>query len=992
MQNRGLVKFFAILFALVCVYQLIFTFVADNVETEAKEFAKGDSEKEVEYLKSIGKKEVLNLGFTQFTYDEVKEKKINKGLDLEGGINVILEISVRDVLRGLANNSNNPVFNKSLDDAKANQKGNQDYLDAFFEAFEANSNGSVKLASPEIFTNKIIGDEVNFKMSDSEVKTVIRKKVSESIESAFEVLRKRIDKFGVTQPNIQRLGNSGRILVELPGAKDVDRIKKLLQSTAQLEFWETYRLEEMGGFLQVANEALKKTEKVEPKVAEAEAKGTGIDSLLTGKAQDSLADDAKSAGPIFDKIVGGGGGPVLAMFSPNDTTALNKYFKRQDIRALLPADMSYAKFVWGKPMLSKDPKRKGQEDVELYALKGNRNNQAAMSGGVVTDATDTFDDMGKPSVSMQMNGAGARDWEELTGKAYNEKGFIAIVLDDIVYSAPGVTSGPIAGGRSSISGNFGVTETKDLANVLRAGKLPAAAEIVQSEVVGPSLGQEAIDNGTTSAVIGLLLVCLWMVVYYGKAGWYANVALVVNLLFLFGALASIGAVLTLPGIAGIVLTMGTAVDANIIIYERAKEELRHGSSLAEAVKASFGWKGAMRSIVDANVTHLLTGAILLIFGTGPIQGFATTLLIGIVTSLFTAIFITRMLLDWSVNRGDKLAFSTPMTKNWFTNFNVDFLKMKKYFYGFSAVVVIVSVISLATHGLNPGVDFAGGRTFQVRFDKAVDPEAVREELVAVFGSAEAKKFGDANQLKIVTKYEVDKHGLEVDQKVNQMLFDALKKHYPADMTYDKFVNVYDGKTLGVLNAYKVTPTVAEDIKTNSYWAVLGAMAIVFLYLMISFRKWQYSLGAIAAVAHDVIFVLGAYSLLWKYMPFSMEIDQHFIAAILTVIGYSMNDTVIVFDRVREYLGGKTKGSFNEIVNRSINSTMSRTLNTSLTMILVLAIMFVFGGESIRGFIFAMLIGIVIGTYSSLFIATPVLCDTIPESEHKRIEEEHNKEA
>ncbi|NUY81235.1 protein translocase subunit SecDF [Flavobacterium sp. MAH-1] len=992
MQNRGLVKFFAILFALVCVYQLIFTFVADNVEKKAKAFAAGDSEKEVKYLDSIGKTEVLNLGFAQFTYNEVKEKKINKGLDLEGGINVILEISVKDILKGLANNSTNAVFTKSLDDATKNKQGNQDYLDAFFIAFEENSKGSVKLASPEIFANKTLGESVNFRMSDNDVKKVIREKVAESIKSGFEVLRKRIDKFGVTQPNIQQLGQSGRILVELPGAKDVDRIKKLLSGTAQLEFWETYKIDELGQFLMSANEALKKTEKVAATPA-AETAKTGIDTLLTSKEKDTTATPAKGNNPIVDKFVSQGGGPILAVVAPKDTAAMNSYFKRADIRALLPADKRFAKFVWGITEVTKDEKGKDVETVSLYALKPkSRNIGPAMSGGVVTDAKDTFDELGKPAVSMQMNGAGARDWEELTGKAFNEKSYIAIVLDDIVYSAPGVTSGPIAGGRSSISGNFTVAETKDLANVLRAGKLPAKAEIVQSEVVGPSLGQEAIDNGTNSAIVGLLIVCLWMVIYYGKAGWYANAALVVNLLFLFGFLASVGAVLTLPGIAGIVLTMGTAVDANIIIYERAKEELRHGLSLPDAVKASFGWKGAMRSIVDANVTHVLTGAILFIFGTGPIQGFATTLLIGIVTSLFTSIFITRMLLDWSVNRGDKLAFSNPWSKNWFTNFNFDFLRIKKWSYAVSGIVTIVSIVSLSTHGLNPGVDFAGGRTFQVRFPEAVNPEAIHEELVGVFGSAEAKKFGDDNQVKIVTKYEVEKHGIEVDEKVNHMLFDALKKHYAADMTYDKFINIYDGKKEGVLNAYKVTPTVADDIKTNSYWAVLGAMLVVALYLVVSFRKWQYSLGALAAVAHDVIFVLGAYSLLWKYMPFGMEIDQHFIAAILTVIGYSMNDTVIVFDRVREYLAGKEKGTFNQIVNKSINSTMSRTLNTSLTMILVLAIMFVFGGESIRGFIFAMLIGIVVGTYSSLFIATPVLCDTIPDSEHKRIEEEHNKEA
>ncbi len=994
MQNRGLVKFFAILFALVSVYQLSFTFVSQGIEKDAKEFAKGNPEKEVKYLDSIGKEKVFSLGFTDFTYNEVKDKKINKGLDLEGGINVQLQISVKDIVKGLANNSKNPVFNQALAEATKNRQGNQDYLDVFFAEFEKAANGTVKLASPDIFANKSLGDEINFKMTDDQTKKVIRRKVDESIESAFEVLRKRIDKFGVTQPNIQKLGQSGRILVELPGAKDVDRIKKLLQSTAQLEFWETYKIDDLGNFLLATNNALKLTEKA-PAVAKTETKSAVSDSinkLLTDdKVKDSTA-AKKGDNPLLDKFVSQGGGAILAIVDPKDTASINSYFKRQDIRNLLPADKRYAKFVWGKPSIRVDEKtKKSVETVELYALKGNRDNQAAMSGGVVTDAKDSFDQLGKPSVTMQMNGKGAKDWEELTGKAYTEKSNIAIVLDDIVYSAPGVTSGPISGGRSEISGVFDVSETKDLANVLRAGKLPAAAEIVQSEVVGPSLGQEAIDNGTTSALIGLLIVALWMLVYYGKAGWFANIALIVNLLFLFGILASLGAVLTLPGIAGIVLTMGTAVDANIIIYERAKEELRSGKTLEDAVKTSFGWKGAMRSIVDANVTHVLTGAVLLIFGTGPIQGFATTLLIGIATSLFTSIFITRILLDWSVFKGNKLTFTTGFSKNFFTNFHFDFLGIKKYTYIFSLLVCIVSVVSLSTNGLNQGVDFVGGRTFQVRFPKTISAEEVRQDLLAAFdGSAEAKIFGKDNQLKITTKFKVAEPGTEADQEVNKILFENLKKHFDASMTYEKFVNSYDGKDLGILQASKVGPTVADDIKTNSYWAVIGAMLIVGLYLVVSFRKWQYSLGALAAVAHDVIFVLGIYSLLWKYMPFGMEIDQHFIAAILTVIGYSMNDTVIVFDRVREYLGGKAKGNFNSIVNQSINSTMSRTINTSLTMILVLLIMFVFGGESIRGFIFAMLIGIVVGTYSSLFIATPVLVDTISEAEHKRIEDEHNK--
>lgn len=987
MQNKGLIKFFAILFALVSIYQLSFTFVSNKVKSDAKSFAAGNPDKELKYLDSIGKENVFNLGFTKFTFNEVKDKQINKGLDLEGGINVILQISVKDVLKGLANNSKNPVFNKSLADATANMQGNKTYIDKFFEAFDANSKGTVKLASPDIFANRTLQGEIDFQMTDAQAQKIIRRKVDESVDSAFGVLRKRIDKFGVTQPNIQKIGETGRILVELPGAKDVDRIKKLLQSTAQLEFWETYKIDEIGNFLMAANESLKKTE-----ISKVETKTVVKDSLsaLLTTGKDS-ATTKKGNNPILDKIIGQGGGPVLGLFSPKDTAVVGGYLRRADIRVLLAPEQRYARFVWGKPTTLKDNKGKNIDAVELYALKGNRDNVASMGGGVVTDAKDSFDQTGKPSVTMQMNGQGAKAWEELTGRAYTQKSNIAIVLDNVVYSAPGVSSGPISGGRSEISGVFDISETKDLANVLRAGKLPAAADIIQSEVVGPSLGQEAIDNGTNSALLGLLLVSLWMMVYYGKSGWYANLALAVNLLFLFGILASLGAVLTLPGIAGIVLTMGTAVDANIIIYERAKEELRSGKTLEEAVNASYSWKGAMRSIVDANVTHILTGAVLFIFGSGPIKGFATTLLIGIITSLFTSIFIARIFIDWSISRNNKLSFVTGFSKNFFTDFHFDFLKVKKWTYAFSAIVTVVSIFSLATNGLDQGVDFVGGRTFQVRFEKPVEVETVKAELVKVFdGSAEVKVFGKDNQLKITTKYKVQEHGSEADEEVNKLLFDNLKQHYSAGLTYDKFVNAYEGKKLGILQASKVGPTVAEDIKTNAYWAVLGAMLIVGLYLVISFRKWQYSLGAIAAVAHDVIFVLGIYSLCYKFMPFGMEIDQHFIAAILTVIGYSMNDTVIVFDRVREFLDGKkAKGDFNSIVNQSINSTMSRTINTSLTMILVLLIMFVFGGESIRGFIFAMLVGIVVGTYSSLFIATPVLCDTISEADHKKIEQEHN---
>lgn len=992
MQNKGLIKFFAILFALVSIYQLSFTFVSNGVQNDAKAFAKGNQEKEVAYLNDIKNKSVFKMfGLIDYTYEEVASKQINKGLDLEGGINVILQISIKDVLKGLANNSKNPAFNKALEDAKKNQQGNQSYLDAFFVEFDKVSNGSTKLASPDIFANRNLSDVINFNMTDDQVKKVIRKKVDESVESAFGVLRSRIDKFGVTQPNIAKLGQTGRILVELPGAKDVDRIKKLLSSTAQLEFWETYKVEEIGPFLMSANEALKTTEKAIATKEVKTVKEDTLSKLLTdADAKDSTAAAKGGSNPLLDKFIAQGGGPVLGVVAVSDTAKVNSYLKRKDIKALLPADKRYAKFAWSKGSKLTDEKtKKVTETFELYALKSNRDDVAPLSGGVITDASDTFDQTGKPAVSMQMNGAGAKVWEELTGRAFTQKGYIAIALDDVVYSAPGVSSGPIAGGRSEISGNFDLTETKDLANVLRAGKLPAAAEIVQSEVVGPSLGQKAIDAGMLSSIVGFLLVCLWMVFYYGRAGWYANVALLLNLLFLFGIMAAFGFVLTLPGIAGIVLTLGTAVDANIIIYERAKEELREGKTLAEAVKASYGWKGAMRSIIDANVTHVLTGAILFIFGTGPIQGFALTLLIGIVTSLFTSIFIARIFIDRDIENNKSLMFSTEMTKNWFTGFHFDFIGVKKWTYLFSSAVVVVSLVSIFfINGLDEGVDFVGGRTFQVKFEKVVEPTVISEELSKEFGTAvEAKVFGDDDQLKITTKYRIKDEGTEIDKEVNEKLYKVLGKYY-TNTSYDNFINTYDGKQVGVLQASKVGAAISNDIKTNSFWAVIGAMLVVGLYLVISFRKWQYSLGAIAAVLHDVIFVLGLYSLLYKVMPFHMEMDQHFIAAILTVIGYSMNDTVIVFDRIREFLAGNRKGNFKEIVNASINTTLSRTLNTSLTMILVLLIMFIFGGESIRGFIFAMLVGIIVGTYSSLFIATPVLVDSMKKADVDEVEKRH----
>ncbi|WP_353116862.1 protein translocase subunit SecDF [Myroides odoratus] len=988
MQNKGLVKFFAIIFALVSIYQLSFTFVTGHYEDKAKAFANGDSEKELHYLDSIGNQTV----FLGQTFNEVRAKQINKGLDLEGGINVTLQISIKDILKGLANNSKNAVFNKALAEAEAMRQGNQSYLDAFYAAFEKESKGSVKLASGDIFANRNLS-EITVGMSDNQVKAILDKKVKESIESAYRVFRERIDKFGVSQPNIQMLGDTGRILVELPGAKDVDRIKNLLQSTAQLEFWETYKVEEIGNYLASANEYLKSTEKTaKPETKETEqvqdSTKTDVDALLGGiKADSTETDQLQELGPLFSLFVGGGqqGSPILGYVQTKDTVKVNGLLKRQDVRNLLPADQKYARFVWGKPS------KKAPDIVELYALKTNREGVPPLSGSVVTGAQDEYDNFGRPVVGMTMSPKGAKIWEELTGKAFAERSNIAIVLDNVVYSAPGVTNGAISGGRSSISGDFSVADAKDLANILRAGKLPAGADIVQSEIVGPSLGQQAIDAGMLSAIAGLIVVWLWMAFYYGRAGWYANIALLANLLFMFGILASLGAVLTLPGIAGIVLTMGTAVDANIIISERAKECLRKGMSLADTIKESYSWHGAMRPIVDANVTHILTGVILFAFGSGPIKGFATTLLIGIATSLFTSIFIARIFMDRDVKAGRTLMFATNITKNWFTNFNFDFLKMKKATYGLSAVIVVVSFASFFINGFDEGTDFVGGRTFQVKFDKAVSANDVSEKLGEVFGvNVEAKVFGNKEQLKITTKYKVEEEGATVDQEVNELLYKGLKPYYAKDITYEEFVNATEGKVYGVIQASKIGPSVAKDVKQNAYWAVLGSMVAIFIYLVISFRKWQYSLGAIVSVAHDVIFVLGVYSLTYKFMPWHMEIDQHFIAAILTVIGYSMNDTVIVFDRVREFIAGKTKGDFNKIVNDSVNTTLSRTINTSLTLIFVLLIMFIFGGDSIRGFIFAMLIGIIVGTYSSLFLATPVLVDTMPRKDKEEIERLHQE--
>lgn len=980
MKNNALVRVFAVLFGLVSIYQLSYTFVVADIENRANEHAiesvSEDADdylelrenKRVEFLDSVADRRVL--GYT--SYADAKTKELNRGLDLKGGINVILQISVKDILIGLSENSKNIVFNQALEDADLLQKESDEaYIESFFRAFES-IRGSTKLGSPDIFANRSLSEEINFELSESEVQSILRRKIDESIVSAFEVLRKRIDKFGVSQPNIQRLGSTGRILVELPGAKDVDRIQNLLQSTAQLEFWETFKNTELSSFLFEANRVVaeivaQENEDTAQSIEQGEEDTESeIDALLEEVTQ-SNDTIPESVNPILDAFRGAGaeGGPVLGYFDTAQVEKIDSYFNNPRVRRLLPAPLRYVRFAWGLP----------SEDgtSELFALRSNRDNIAPLSGGVVVDAMQSYDQVGNISVSMQMDARGARIWESMTEKAFEQQSFIAIVLDDIVYSAPGVTSGPISGGRSEISGNFTLNEAIDLANVLRAGKLPASAEIIQSEVVGPSLGKEAIQAGVISFCIALLFVLVWMVFYYGRAGLYADIALVLNLLFIFGVLAGLGAVLTLPGIAGIVLTIGISVDANVLIFERVREELKKGKGLRKSV--ADGFNNALSSILDANITTGLTALILFVFGTGPIKGFATTLLIGIATSLFTAIFITRIFINNRNNKGKSVSFFTRTTKDLFSKVAIGFLGLRKRTYLISSLILITCISSLFLQGLNQGVDFVGGRSYIVRFEKPVNAIEITNLMSNELGSAEAKTFGGANQLKITTNYKVDVEGLAVDQEIQEIMYQVLIPYLPQEMAYSEFVPGSDEKQFGILSSIKVGPTIADDIKKNSFLAVFGSLVVVFLYILLRFRRWQFSLGAVAAVFHDVLIVLGIFSLTYKFMPFNMEINQAFIAAILTVIGYSLNDTVVVFDRVREYIREHSKLGFYETVNKALNSTLSRTLNTSLTTLIVLLAIFVFGGESIRGFMFALIVGVIVGTYSSVFIATPVMFDT-----------------
>ena len=988
MQNRNFIKIFAILFAIVCLYQLSFTWITGSVEDDAFEYASQFPVEEQEvkqkfYLDSINSEPVYNIGLTEYTYAECKSRELNLGLDLKGGMNVTLEVMVIDVVKALANNSKDSVFVEAIKNTQNAQTDSQDdFVTLFGSEYEKLSPNS---GLAVIFTSQL-KDKVKINASNQEVVDVLALEVEDAISRSFNILRSRIDRFGVTQPNIQRLETAGRILVELPGIKNPERARKLLQSTAQLEFWETYEYSEIFQSFESANTYLRSIQETE--VVRVEANNDGDEKNVVKEtisdeestlladvlANDSLINDTTSSDLSFEDFARENPlyavlypnvnqqtgqlnpGPVVGVCAIKDTAQVNSYLNDNAVMKLFPSDINFSFTV--KPY---DPDGKF---VQLIALKGNRGNKAAMEGDVITDANEAFGQFSSTAeVSMSMNAEGAKKWKRLTADNIGKS--VAIVLDGFVYSYPTVQA-EIAGGRSSITGDFSLDEAKDLANILKSGKLPAPARIIEEAIVGPSLGKEAISSGMSSFLFALLLVLIYIGFYYGGSGIAANIALIVNIFFIFGVLSSLGAVLTLPGIAGIILTIGMSIDANVLIYERIREEMKNGKGLKLAI--SDGYNSAYSSIIDANVTTLLTGIILYTFGTGPIKGFATTLVIGILTSLFAAIFITRLIISSRLVKGKTISFATKLTDGAFQNINIDFIGKRKRFYILSSIIIILGLGSLFTKGLNYGVDFVGGRTFVVRFDDTVNNEELRSSLSAVFidengleYTPQVKTFGNDNQVKITTSFMIDNNEISTDEIVELKLSQGLEA---VNSEYE------------IMSSQKVGPTIADDIKDAALWSVIFSLIVIFLYILIRFTKWQFSLGAVIAAFHDVLIVLSIFSIFYGLLPFSLEIDQAFIAAILTIIGYSLNDTVVVFDRVREFINNNKKKGVHDIINKALNSTLSRTINTSLTTFFVLLIIFLFGGEVIRGFMFALMIGVIVGTYSSLFIASPIMLDTV----------------
>lgn len=1027
MQNKGAIKFVAIALALVCIYQLSFTFITAKVRKDAVNYATDsanvlDRNKEVAYLDSISTEPVYNFAWIKkFTYLECQERELNLGLDLKGGMNVILQVAVEDVITALSGNSQDSAFREAIKQAKLRQRNSQEnFVDLFGTSYaEIAPNG--QLAA--IFGTQDLKEKISFNSTNQEVLNILKAETQSAISNSFNILRNRIDRFGVAQPNIQPLQVDGQILIELPGIKDPERVKKLLQGTANLEFWETYQNSEIYPYLFQANQKLHEldlakesaqigTVTEEPATTEtAPAEETENQSLLaedttqislleqvdTTQVETTAEFDAakwKKENPLFgilnprvmqDNTLAQGAS--VGFSHKKDTAAVNSLLNSEEVKAIFPRSMR-VKFMWGVKSVDEEGNL-----FELVAIKvTNREGLPALSGDVVTDAREEFgDNQATASVSMTMNSDGATKWARITKNNINQQ--VAIVLDNYVYSYP-VVQTEIKGGRSSITGNFSVAEAKDLANILKSGKLPAQARVIQEEIVGPSLGQESIDKGMWSFVIAFILVIVYMVFFYRKAGWVASLALICNVFFLFGVLASLGAALTMPGIAGIVLTMGMAVDANVLIYERIKEEIAAGKGVKLAI--ADGYKNAYSAIIDSNITSLITAIILGYFGKGPIFGFAITLGIGIICSLFSAIFLTRLVFEAFLNKNRTITFASKLTEAAFKNTSVNFLAKRKVTYTISGVIIIAGLVSIFTRGFDLGVDFTGGHTYIVRFDKDLTVSEVSRKLTEEYNgiAPDVKTFGGNNQMKITTKYMISSDyeispeeiaeyntvsgntdpdlNIDADKIVEAKLYNGLKGFYD-NLSYQDFTSDAD-KTIGRMSSMKVGPTVADDISASAYYAVIFSLIAIFLYILIRFSKWQYGFSAVVGLIHDVLIILGLYSLLKQFMPFSMEIDQTFIAAILTVVGYSINDTVVVFDRIREFFGLYKNRDSKEIINQSLNTTLSRTINTSMTTFVVLLAIFILGGEVIRGFVFAMMVGIIVGTYSSLFISTPIAYD------------------
>jgi len=945
MQGKGLITLVAVILGLICLNELLPTWYAGKIEKQATEFAGNNP---VKYQKEMARlsKDTLNLGFTKLYYSKAKEKEMKLGLDLKGGINVLLEINHRDLVNDLTNYSTNPILLETLDKTDAAQKNStRSYIENFFTEFEAVNKAkqtNLKLADPEIFGNTNL-TEIKFNSSDEEVKNIIRRKISAAEGSAYEVIRTRIDKMGVTQPNVQRVPGTGRISVEMPGIKDIDRVKKMLQTSAKLQFWEVQQAQEIFPYFEQLNAVI---------AAKGDSLGVPKNTNFVNLMQLNLL---KSNGVGNIKL--------------SDTAVVNKILNSDLAKKLRPSNIKYTEFMWGYK-----PEANDENNLVLYAIRSTINKKAPVDGAVES-ARVNYDELGRVVVDMQMDSKGSKDWKAMTAKNVNKP--VAVTLDNVVYTAPNVVN-EIPNGRTQISGNFSQQEAQDLVDVLGAGKLPASAKIVQADVVGPSLGAESINAGMLSFIIAFLVIIAYIIFYYGGAGIFAVIAMIINLFYIFGIMDSVDATLTLPGIAGIVLSMAMAVDTNVIIYERTKEELFAGKNILEAYKDGF--KHALSAIIDGHSTTILTALVLYIFGTGPIKGFAVTLIIGILMTFFTSVLLSRVMIFARLNKGKGLSVWTPLTKNLFRNVWIDFIGKRKYAYMISLFLTVASLISIAVNGFKYGIDFTGGRNYVVRFEKPVDADKVEKSLIKLFATAdgknsavEAKTFGKDNQLKISTDYLIDDESLNADQTIEQKLFEGLKSNLPANMTLQEFKTA-DKANAGIVSSTKVGPTVADDIKTGGTFAVIAALAGIFLYILIRFRKWQFSLGAVVGLAHDAIIILGTYSLLYKYMPFNMEINQDFIAAILTVLGYSINDTVIVFDRIREYLREKKSLTLAGLFDDSISSTLGRTFNTSLTTILVILAIFIFGGDNLRGFMFALLLGIAFGTYSSIFISSAIAYD------------------